>query len=375
MSPRAAVAAIVVLLAAGCGGGGKPAVVVGAVEDSAKWGDAPRQMQLARESGMRAIVLSAVWRRGLRAPAANELDALERAVDAAVEEDVRPIVAVYSFSAETPLSAAEQDDFAAFAAAIPRELPDVRDVVVGNEPNLNLFWMPQFGPDGSDAAAAAFVTLLAKAYDALKEVDEDVNVIGAGLSARGSDDADAARQTHSPTRFLLDLGRAYRASGRDKPLMDMLSIHPYGESPRVPPSFAHPRSTSIGIADYGKLVHLLGQAFDGTAQQGGDLPIVYGEYGVETRIPAAKKALYTGHEAVAAVDEATQARYYRAAVRTAVCQPTVAMLVFFHVNDEQRLEGLQSGVRYADATPKTSLEPVREAADRAAAGCPTDDRR
>jgi hypothetical protein len=359
---RAALAVACALLVAGCGGTEQRGLVVGAVEDRAKFEDARAQMRLARESGFRAIALSAVWHRGERTP--PDLGALRRAVDAAVAEEIRPIVAVYSFSRDTPVSTADREDFAAFAASIPRELPDVRDVIVGNEPNLNLFWLPQFAPDGSDASAVAFERLLARAYDALKEVDEDVNVIGAGLSPRGGDDPDAARQTQSPTRFLLDLGEAYRASGRRRPLMDMLSIHPYGESPRIPPTLEHPSSTSIGIADYRKLVALLGEAFDGTAQRGRDLPIVYGEYGVETRIPSAKAPLYTGTEVVAAVDEATQERYHAQAIGLAACQPTVRMLLFFHVVDESRLEGLQSGVRYADGTPKSSLARVRRAAEQ-----------
>jgi hypothetical protein len=335
--------------------------VVGAVEDRAKSEDARTQMRLARESGLRAIALSAVWHRGERT--SPELDALRRAVDAAVDEEIRPIVVVYSFSGDTPLSDDDRGDFAAFAASIPRELPDVRDVIVGNEPNLNLFWLPQFGEDGYDAAAGEFERLLARSYDALKAVDEGVNVIGVGLSPRGGDDPAARRQTHSPTRFLLDLGRAYRASGRRRPLMDMLSIHPYGESPRVPPTLAHRNATSIGIADYDKLVDLLGEAFGGTAQRGRDLPIVYGEYGVETQVPAAKSSLYTGTDPVHAVDEATQARYYVQAIRLAACQPTVRMLLLFHVVDEPRLEGLQSGVRYADRSPKSTLGRVREAAE------------
>ena len=41
-------------------------------------------------------------------------------------------------------------------------------MIVGNEPNLNLFWLPQFGADGGDAAAAGYEALLADTYDALK---------------------------------------------------------------------------------------------------------------------------------------------------------------------------------------------------------------
>jgi hypothetical protein len=152
--------------------------------------------------------------------------------------------------------------------------------------------------------------------------------------------------------------------------MDALSIHPYGESPKVPPTLAHPHVKSIGIADYDKLVELLGAAFDGTAQPGRDLPIVYGEYGVETAIPPGKASLYSGREVIPAVDETTQARYYVKAIELAACQPTVLMLLLFHVVDEPRLAGLQSGLRYADGTAKSSLPAVRATAEDAAGhGC------
>ena len=143
---------------------------------------------------------------------------------------------------------------ATYAAALVHALPSVRTVLVGNEPNLNLFWMPQFDPSGGDAAAAAYEQLLATTYDALKSADSKLTVVGGSLAPRGGDDPSASRQTHSPTSFIKDLGSAYRASGRTKPLMDMFSIHVYGESPKIPPSFRHPHTTSIGIADYDKLV-------------------------------------------------------------------------------------------------------------------------
>ena len=75
-------------------------------------------------------------------------------------------------------------------------------MIVGNEPNLNLFWLPQFGPDGSDAAAAAYEQLLAETYDSLKQVDSGLEVVGGALAPRGSDDPNASRQTHSPTQFI-----------------------------------------------------------------------------------------------------------------------------------------------------------------------------
>jgi hypothetical protein len=336
-------------------------LVVGAVEDAAKWSPNPDQtMAETRGSGFQAVVLSAVWARG--ALAQKDLPPLRRAVDAAEAAGVRPILAVYQLSSSTPVSLQDRSAFAGYAAALAAGLPGIRDVVVGNEPNLNLFWQPQFGPGGEDAAATSYEALLATTYDALKADDPGLDVIGGGLAPRGGDDPEASRRTHSPTRFIRDLGAAYRASGRSLPLMDAFSMHVYGESSRIPPTLAHPRTTSIGIADYGKLVRLLGTAFDRTGQVGSALPIVYGEYGVETMIPPAKAGLYTGREVVPTVDLQTQADDYRSAISLARAQPTVRMLLLFHVFDETRLEGLQTGVRYADGSPKPSLTAVRDAA-------------
>ena len=155
--------------------------------------------------------------------------------------------------------------------------------------------------------------------------------------------------------------------------MDMFSIHPYPENSSIPPTFEHPQSTSIGLADYDKLVALLGAAFDGTAQPGSSLPIVYGEYGLQTAIPPAK--LGRVHRRRAADDEADRraARRqtaYADAIAIAACHPTVRMLLFFHVSDEPQLERLQTGVFYADDTPKSSLEPVAHAALAAQAAAP-----
>ena len=372
MTTRAALIALVgalALIAAGCGRSSATpdTFVVGAVEDAAKSGPADAKMLLARQAGYRAIVLSAVWTPPLEAPPAAELAALEKAVIAAATNGIRPIVAVYSYSSVTPTTPAARAQFAAYAASIPRSLPGVRDVIVGNEPNLNLFWLPQFGPDGSNVAAASYLALLAESYDALKDVSPDINVIGGSLSARGSDDPAGSRPTHSPSRFIEDLGAAYRASGRDEPVMDMFSIHPYPENSSIPPTLQHPETTSIGLADYDKLVALLGAAFDGTDQPGSSLPIVYGEYGLQTAVPQQKLERYDGTEQATTkpIDEETQAARYADAIAIAACHPTVRMLLFFHVSDEPQLERLQTGVFYADDTPKASLERVAQAAHAA----------
>lgn len=357
MPARLSVLVLVALLLLGCGGSGRR-LEVGVVEDAAKNGHPVSEMQRTAGSGFRAVVLSSVWTRGLTVPAPGERDALLAAATAARAAGVEPILAVYQLSSQTPLTAVDRADFADYTAALVLALPDVERVIVGNEPNLNLFWLPQYDTAGADAAAASFEQLLAVTYDAVKTARPHVEVIGAGLAPRGSDNPSSSRPTHSPTRFILDLGTAYRGSGRKRPIMDALSIHPYGENARIPPTLTHPKTTSIGIADYDKLLDLLGQAFDGTAQRGHDLPIVYGEYGVETTIPPAKTHLYTGREPVPTVNEQKQAHDYVTAIDLAACQPTVELLLLFHLEDEPRLEGLQSGVRYPDGSPKTSESTV-----------------
>src|SRR5262249_21294562 len=150
--------------------------------------------------------------------------------------------------------------------------------------------------------------------------------------------------------FLLDVGAAYKLSGRRRPIMDALAYHPYMESSNLPPSLEHLYSTTLTIADYGKLVSFLHRAFDGTGQPGSTLPIVYDEFGVETQIPAAEESLYPGVEPLTThpVTEALQARYYAQAMQLAACQPTVRTFLVFRLIDRPTLLDWQSGVYYAD---------------------------
>ena len=335
-------------------GGSRRGLVVGGVEDAAKWADPVANMARARTAGFRVIVLSSVWTAGKTAPDQPELARLRTAVDAAGNAGIRPIVAVYSFSRDTPLTAAARSDFASYAATILRSIPELRYISLGNEPNSNRFWMPQFGAGGVDAAARDYFDLLRVAYPAVEAASPHVTVIGGSLAARGSDDPRGLRQTHSPTRFILDLGRAFRASGLPRPPLDLFSLHPYPANSSIPPTVASPRSTSIGIADYPRLVRLLTRAF------GHPPPIVYGEYGIQTQIPRSELDLYSGHRApsIRPVSEARQAADYVEAIRLASCQPLVKMLVFFHVTDESRFTGLQTGLYYPNEHPKQSLGEV-----------------
>jgi hypothetical protein len=350
-------------------------LVVGAAEATSQVPDiagAKAKMDLAQLAGLGAIRLAATWPAGQTQPDPEALVGLKNAVAAADLDAIQTIVALdHGGAKSTPTTPLARAQFAAWAGNLARELPTVRTFIVGNEPNLNRFWMPQFGGRGADAAAPAYEALLAKTYDALKTASPSIQVIGGALSPHGADKPRAPRQTHSPTRFLLDLAQAYRRSRRAKPIMDAFALHPYNDSSLTPPTVAHPHSTTITLADYQKLVALLKTAFRGTAQPGARLPIVYAEYGIQTQIPSDKLSAYTDLGALGAFDavpEAVQGAYYSKAIRMAFCQPTVRTLLFFHVSDEADLDRWQSGLFYADDTPKSDLPTVKLAVNAARAG-------
>lgn len=380
-----ALTAVLGLVACGPLGGGddRQKIFVGALEDVVKHPDPAetrKRVRDASKAGLNALGLTTPWAPGQTEPDPTQLLMLKNVADAAREERIRVLLSVFQYrNRDTPVTDEEQQQFADFTARLARELPTIRDFIIGNEPNLNGFWMPQFDESGRSAAAPAYTSLLARSYDALKDVSPRINVIGAALAPRGADDPDSARHTQSPTQFIRDMGAAFRASGRTEPIMDIFAIHPYLERSEIEPSTEHPLGTSIGIADYDKLVDLLEEAFDGTAQTGGDLPIAYTEFGVQAKIPANKQAEYENVGSplgVDAVDEKTQARYYREALELASCQETVIGVLLFHLYDEPDLDRWQSGMYYVDGTPKSSLPAVREAAIAAGKGeleCPDDD--
>jgi hypothetical protein len=343
--------------------------MVGVAEDAPKQPDlvgAVTKMRLARLTGLDAIRLTAQWTPGKNRPRALELAMLQNATDAAALNGLEVYLAVYSpGSRTTPRTARLRAQFARYTAAVALGLPTVRQIIVGNEPNLNRFWMPQFRRRKS-ASPASYVRLLAQTYDAIKRVAPATQVIGGALAPRGGDNPRSSRQTHSPTRFILEMGTAYRKLHRARPIMDAFSLHPYPGKSKQSPTFRHPRTTTITMGDYGKLTRLLGRAFRGTNQLGARLPIVYAEFGVQSRIPPDKAEIYTNAHSPAsrdAVSEALQARFYREAVTLAYCQPTVSALLIFHISDEHDLARWQSGVWYADDTPKSSMPAVRQAAE------------
>jgi hypothetical protein len=249
--------------------------------------------------------------------------------------------------------------------------PYVRKVICLNEGNQPRFHQPQFDESGKGISGYVQEQAMAACYDAVKAVDPNITVIAFGLSPRGNDDFEASSNvSHSPIRFLEEVGEAYRASGRTKPIADEVSIHCYPnlntDAPTV--GYAWPK---IGCANLDRFKQAWWDAFHGTAQplfrEAGDTgagPFVHiyvDEVGYQAKISPDKASLYTGAENVPAIDEATQGAYYGQLIAMMACDPNVALLNFFHAVDETSLPAWQSGLVLPDGTRRASFTTVKNA--------------
>jgi hypothetical protein len=267
--------------------------------------------------------------------------------------------------------------FAAYVGLLARTYPQVKQFIVGNEPNQPRFWRPQFSPSGRGVAAAAYEQMLALSYDALKDVDPEIDVVGLGLSPRGNDNPRArSNVSTSPVRFIHELGVAYRASGRTKPIMDELSFHPYpNPSSADDPLLKGYRWPNAGVPNFTRIKQAVWDAFAGTAQptfaeaglrwfaapKAPPLTLVLDETGWQARVPAGAESAYRGRESSKTVSEATQARIYGDLVRFVECDPTVTALNLFHLVDEADLDRFQSGLVRADGSQRPSYDAVKTA--------------
>jgi hypothetical protein len=297
---------------------------------------------------------------------------LDRSIPQATRRGIELMFAIYPLKARALVDTPNGIElFAKYAAKIASRYPQVRKIICLNEGNQPRFHQPQFDAAGNGVSGAVQERAMAACYDALKAVDPGIDVIAFGLSPRGNDDFDAdSNVSHSPVRFLNEVGDAYRASGRKKPIADDVSIHCYPnkntDSPRV--GYAWPK---IGCVNLDRLKQAWWDAFHGTAQplfkEGGSsagspfVRIFVDEVGYQARIAAHKQGLYHGTENVPVVDEATQGNYYAQLITLMACDPNVALLNFFHAVDEPSLAAWQSGILLPDGTRRASYATVKGA--------------
>jgi hypothetical protein len=280
----------------------------------------------------------------------------------------RIVIAVFPAKARgitsSPSAPAE---FAAYLQHLARTHPYVKDYIVGNEPNQTRFWQPQFSAKGRGAACAAYQSLLAASYDALKAVDPAITVIGVGLSPRGNDNPRAASNiSTSPVRCIRDMGRAYRASKRKKPLMDELSFHPYPKSDRDPlmRGYSWPNA---GIPNLNRIKQAFWDAFRGTAQptfpEGRStrgLRFRLDEVGWQVGVLPGLESHYYGAETVPTTNEAAQAEVYAGLIPYLACDPSVRSVLFFGLRDEPDLDRWQAGLLRAEGSPRPAYHRVKD---------------
>ena len=193
-------------------------------------------------------------------------------------------------------------------------------------------------------------------------------MIGVGLSPRGNDNPHARSNiSRSPVRFIRDLGAAYRASHRAKPIMDELAFHPYPAVNTDAPDHGY-SWPNAGLPNLDRVKQAAWDAFNGTAQP------TFAETGVQSMNPLKLQVdeigwqvaplpglagLYTGTENVPTVDEPTQAEYYWDVLMSAECDPTIKSLSFFLLMDEPDLSHWQSGLERIDGSHRESYNAVK----------------
>ena len=336
-----------------------------------KWSDAPAQVaSVGTDVGVRAFRITLPWTRGTRRLAGVNLQSFDRLV--AGRGTQRIVVNAGWLGGNTPVNATQRVQFCGYVRSVLVRYPQIRDVVIWNEVNKSMFFRPQYTKKGKPFAPALYEKLLATCYDTLHRLRGNrVNVI-TSVSPRGHNNPRAvSNMSLSPVTFIRELGRVYRASHRRKPIFDTWGQNVYGTTSSEAPSKRHTGGT-ISQGDYGKLLTTLKAAFRRTAQPlpsaTGRVRIWYLETGFQTGVDGSKLGLYNGRENVDVLSPDAQARQLTAAIRLAYCQPAVQALFNFQLADDPALSGWQSGLLWADWTPKPSYAPVQEVVRAADAG-------
>jgi hypothetical protein len=327
-------------------------MIVGLTDDTAKWVN--RQEGIVRvhkDLRLMAVRVTVPWRPGQVRPTKLQQIYLHR-IARLIQLNERVVLAVYNTARFAPVTSRTRNEYCAFLHGVVRRIPLIRDLEIWNEANSRAYWPQQDG-------AATYASLLARCYDVLHSRGRAVNIISSTASR------------HDPAGFLFELGDAYRARGRKRPIFDTFGHNPYPRHSAEPPWVLHDDSDLIAQGDYETLMNVLQTAFEGTGQPlpgTSGVTIWYVEQGFQTIPSPEKRRFYRGREndrhvipAIAArpqresgaVDQATQ---LRDAILLAYCQPAVSGFLNFGLLDEDRLGGWQAGLLWRDGTRKPSYE-------------------
>jgi hypothetical protein len=426
MKTTIAVIALATSLALPAGAGATP--LFGVSDDRGKYdadGGAWFFSQLT-ELGLGANKMTVNWDPS-RPEVVVEQAFLDRSVPVAIERGVHVSFGIHIGKARAITSSPRAlGGFVDWLQKLARMYPAVTEYVIGNEPNLTRFWQPQFDRRGRNVSGIAFAAFLARSYDALKEVNPNITVVGVGLSPRGNDMPRAKSNiSTSPVKFIRSLGIGYGLLARNKPIMDVFGFHPYPARDRDPLHRGY-RWPNAGVANLNRIKQAVWDAFHDTAQptfleglpaaepppvpappqdptppslpveppvsdappadplDPGPLPppssepepepepltFKLDEVGWQVAIPARSRRAYYGRENVRPTTERTQARIYGELVRQISCDPSVSEMLFFGLVDEPNLDRWQAALVRADRTRRPAWGAVRAALSEVAEGCP-----
>ena len=256
--------------------------------------------------------------------------------------------------------------------------PSVHQFVVMNECNQPLFLNPQWDAPGRTSRRRSAGARSPRPTTRSRRPSARTSS-GASASPRAETTTRAPprNSSTSPVRFLGYLGAWFQAfaakTHRTAPLMDGLDFHPYPVPQSLPfaTGYTAPKDASVdqpaphlpGLLRRASPARRSGRS---ASRRGGGLPVSLNETGIQT---AARGDEYDGLEVSATpaggvlgqwATQAYQAKLVPRDARTLVaCDPNVRVVNIFHLLDETDLTGWQSGLYFADQSPKLSAVAVR----------------
>jgi hypothetical protein len=315
---------------------------------------------LMNDVGLREVRLSVLWDATQPTTIANQVQ-IESVLPVATLRGVKVVFSVAPLKSRSIAVPGAHAQFIAFVGQVASTFPTVKNVIVGNEPNQPRFWQPQFDSRGRAVSPAAYESVLARSYDALKTVDPAINVIGVGLSPRGNDNPRASGNVSmSPVKFLQGMGAAYRASGRTKPLMDEFAYHPYPkkDTDGLNVGYVWPNA---GVTNFDRIKQAFWDAFGGTRQKTFEqgLRVKLDEVGWQVAVVPAALPAYFGEESISPTTEAAQGSIYAALLRYVACDPAFDSVLFFGLQDEPNLDRWQAALMRADGSTRPAYDTVK----------------
>jgi len=152
-------------------------------DDGPEWNGAAAAAP-GRAVGATAFRVTLRWAPGESALSAQDVTDVANAVSGT--SGLRLVLSVYGSPTSPPQDLTSRTQFCTYARSAVARFPSINDVVIWNEPNLSFFWRPQFNPDDSSAAPAAYEALLARCWDVLHAFRPTINVVGPATSPRGT---------------------------------------------------------------------------------------------------------------------------------------------------------------------------------------------